>query len=466
MPLELAQLIAEAAVENDTSRVGELLKLNSGTERGALLCGALSIAVVRGHNETGRYFGNIFAGAYRFVPISGMLPLAAQALTWRMIAAAELLVMEGASSVMPCVVGAGPQTNSFCEVHIEEGMAKHLHLSAAAWCSCRYAEYTPLQLAALTLNPKMHKLLLESAHLPLDNALRYGRPEKLVRCCLQAADVGSHAVVASQILQCAAVAEEELMWMHIMLRVLDSDLWESAGVCELIKLQMPPLSDNPSLLVRAIGALMSALSHVGRAGRLDKMLRVLKHTFEQRFSPAPLSWQAIIDACAPNAEPAAASLLLQAVYAGNMEHCRVLMQHGAFIWGHAFRTAPGHWPVVAAFRRGDLPMARLLLSEAASEDKLAFFGGDESSDHGPVVQKTMHRSFQVVESLFASPAQPERAELSQLLSLLSQHTVAVTKRRQDQCSPLMLAYKLGYAAGVQALTGPHVAQQAEQVSSL
>ncbi|MCJ1461779.1 hypothetical protein MMC07_000378 [Pseudocyphellaria aurata] len=203
----------------------------------------------------------------------------------------------------------------------------------------------------------------------------------------------------------------------------------------------------------------------GRSELFGKVLSLLKRMFEQQGSY--LAWLRTINYTSPCIEsaPEAALLLQLAVNAGSMEHCRILVQHGARVWracdpdsisAMQRPTLKRIMPVAAAFQKGNMALARLLLSIADPTDNL-FSARLEDPDYW---------AFHVLETLFASPARPRQAELSRLLSTLAQHSVLLTPQECDQLTPLMLACQLGYAAGVQAMTGAGLTQTLQQARKL
>lgn len=133
-----------------------------------------------------------------------------------------------------------------------------------------------------------------------------------------------------------------------------------------------------------------------------------------------------------------------------------MLKHGANTWSGTVPTdtSPGKLPLIFALEKGDLGMACLLLQTELSS----------SRDVHWLMAAICEESLQVLDALFSSPARPSVAELSAMMSLLTQIGLDPDpEQKPHRCTFPMLACQHGSAAAVHARTGQSAWQSYKQV---
>ncbi|MCJ1461782.1 hypothetical protein MMC07_000381 [Pseudocyphellaria aurata] len=143
--------------------------------------------------------------------------------------------------------------------------------------------------------------------------------------------------------------------------------------------------------------------------------------------------------------------------AASLLPARALVKHGCEPWLPALTGClEGVLPITFALQQGHLHIASYLLDMAHPGIK-----------YGPTVVLRTH-SHQVLDAFFSSPARPALPELSDWLKRLGEHELDAEQpglgRDPLQRTPVMLACQHGYAAAVEALTGPCLEKSVQQVT--
>lgn len=134
--------------------------------------------------------------------------------------------------------------------------------------------------------------------------------------------------------------------------------------------------------------------------------------------------------------------------------CRLMLKHGACTWSSLNSDdSPGKLPLTFALENGDMGMARLLLQTKLLLDK---------KDAQNLLNGIQDASLEVLNALFSCPTRLSTAEVSGMLSLLTQTGLSPSAKEGGR-NTLMLACHHGNAAAVQALTGAYIWQSYMQV---